>query len=101
MRKSFFHNVAVFLVNVAVIILFVFSGSGTNKGLGLVAAEDNDKGSTKPRFQGVLNIKGTKYNFKVDHGQSVEDAAALFGEKHDILKHALLPVFYDALASDL
>ena len=46
--------------------------------------------STKPRFEGAIEIKGVKYIFGVDHGQTIEAAAALFGQEHNLEKHLVM-----------
>ena len=53
-------------------------------------------GSRKPRFEGAIEIKGVKYIFRVDHGQTIEEAAALFGQKHNLERHLV-----DELVSDM
>ena len=52
--------------------------------------------STKPRFEGAIEIKGVKYIFRVDHGQTIEAAATLFGQEHNLERHLV-----DELVSDM
>ena len=35
----------------------------------------------------MINIKDAKYIFKVEHGQTVQDAAVSFGKEHNLEKH--------------
>ena len=69
-----------------VLLFLVFNNNDNNI---FVVAKENDGSSTpqKPRFEGMINIKDTKYIFKVEHGQTVQDAAVSFGKEHNLEKH--------------
>ena len=83
-RKRIFHTVGL-LLNVILLIL----------AFGTLNAEHAMP--KKPRFEGEIHIQDTKYMFKVNHGQTVEDAATLFGKEHNLEKHLVEELIGDMM----
>ena len=84
-RKRIFHTVGFLFLNVIVLIL-AFSTLNAENAM-----------PKKPRFEGEIHVKDTKYMFKVDHGQTVEDAATLFGKEHNLEKHLVEELIGDMM----